>query len=313
MKFSTTLSSLVFCSFLTLPAIASSKENPQQNAGRPQTGWSTIVRGGAVYQFDSDLDEGGSYSSSRFNIEVGQNYAWSRRNTATLALGYSYDGYDFSDGEPGGIAFKSPWKNIHTLSIGSPLRKGIGDKWTVFLIPSLRSTGEPDADFSKTITGGGFTGVSYRFSDRLTIGPGIGAFTQFEESTTVFPVLIINWKITDKFSLETGGGLAETLGPGLTLSYRMNPKLRLAVGGRYEKLRFRLDKDGSEPDGIGEDSSFPIFSSCTYNINRKAAVSLVGGVETGGELKLENSKGHTILEESYDHGIFSGITFRMRL
>ncbi len=147
----------------------------------------------------------------------------------------------------------------------------------------------------------------------MTIGPGIGAFTQLEESATVFPVLIINWKITDKFSLDTGGGLAATLGPGLTLSYRATPKLRIAVGGRYEKIRFRLDKDGSDPDGIGEDSSFPIFASCTYNINRKATVSLVGGVETGGELKLENSKGHTILEESYDPGIFSGITFRMRL
>lgn len=155
MKFSTTLSSLILCSILTLPAIISSQENPQQGSDRSQTGWSNIVRGGAVYQFDSDLDEGGSYSSSRFNIEVGQNYAWSRRDTVTLALGYSYDGYEFSDGEPGGIAFQSSWEDIHTLSISSPLRKGIGDKWTAFLIPSLRSTGESGADFSKTITGGG--------------------------------------------------------------------------------------------------------------------------------------------------------------
>ena len=312
MKFFTTLSSLIFFSFLTLPTIAGSNENPQQNAESSPTGWSSIVRGGAVYQFDSDLDEGGSFSSSRFNIEVGQNYAWSRRDTVTLTLGYSYDAYDFSDGEPDGIASGSPWEDIHTLSISSPLRMGIGDKWTAFLIPSLRSTGESGADFSKTITGGGFTGVSYRFSDRLTIGPGIGAFTQLEDSATVFPVLIINWKITDKFTLETGGGQAATLGPGLTLSYRPTPKLRIAVGGRFEKLRFRLEKDGTVADGIGEDSSFPIFASCTYNINRKAVVSLVGGVETGGELRLEDSTGQAILEESYDPGIFSGMTFRMR-
>lgn len=313
MKFATSLSSLLISFFLALPPVASSKENPQHTTGRPQAGWSTSVRGGAVYQFDSDLDEGGNYSSSRLNIEVGQTYSWSRRNTATLSLGYSHDAYGFSGGEPGGIAFGAPWEDIHTLSISSPLRKGIGEKWTAFLIPSLRSTGESGADFSNTITGGGFTGVSYRLSDRLTIGPGIGAFTQLEDSATVFPVLIINWKISDKFSLETGRGLAATLGPGLTLSYRATPKLRIAIGGRYEKLRFRLDKDGTVADGIGEDSSFPIFASCTYNINSKAAVSLVGGVETGGELKLEDSKGNSILEESYDSGIFSGITFRMRL
>ncbi len=312
MKFTTTLLVLITCSLLTLPIIASGNENSQKNTGRSQTGWSTIVRGGGVYQFDTDLDEGGSYSSSRYNIEVGQNYAWSRRDTASLSLSYSYDGYDFSGGAPDGIAFGSAWEDIHTLSISSPLRMGIGEKWTAFLIPALRSTGESGADFSKTITGGGFTGVSYRFSDRLTIGPGIGTFSQLEDSATVFPVLIINWKITDKLSLETGGGQAATLGPGLTLSYRPNPKLRIAVGGRYEKLRFRLDKDGTVADGIGEDSSFPIFASCTYNINPKAVVSIVGGVETGGELKLENNSGNSILEESYDPGIFSGVTFRMR-
>ncbi|MBM9520903.1 hypothetical protein JWG39_13875 [Desulforhopalus vacuolatus] len=308
-----TLSNLIFCSFLLLPAIASSQEKPQQNTGRPQTGWSTLVRGGAVYQFDSDLDDGGSYSSSRVNIEVGQNYAWSRRDTASFVLGYSYDVYDFSDGESGGIAFESPWEDIHTLSISSPLRKGIGERWTAFLIPSLRSTGESGADFSKTITGGGLTGVSCRFGDRLTIGPGIGVFTQIEDSATLFPVLIIHWKITDQLSLETGRGLAATLGPGLTLNYLATPSLRLAVGGRYEKLRFRLDKDGSVVNGIGEDSSFPLFASCSCNISPRAVISVMAGVETGGNVTLENSQGHSILEESYDSGIFSGITFRVRL
>jgi hypothetical protein len=313
MRRASTLSNLIFCSFLLLPAIASSQEKPQQYTGRPQTGWSTLVRGGAVYQFDSDLDDGGSYSSSRFNIEVGQNYAWSRRDTASFAFSWSYDVYDFSDGESGAAAFGSPWEDIHTLSISSPLRKGIGEKWTAFLIPSLRSTGESGADFNKTLTGGGLTGISYRFGDRLTIGPGIGVFTQIEDSATLFPVLIVNWKITDQLSLETGRGLAATLGPGLTLNYLATPDLRLAVGGRYEKLRFRLDKNGSVASGIGEDSSFPIFASCSYNISRKAVVSLMGGVETGGNLKLENSEGHSILEESYDSGIFSGITFNVRL
>ncbi|MCK9175898.1 MAG: hypothetical protein M0O96_11550 [Desulforhopalus sp.] len=245
-------------------------------------------------------------------MEAGQNYAWSRRDSASFALDYSYDAYDFSDGESGGI-LGSPWEDIHTLSISSPLRKGIGERWTAFLIPSLRSTGESGADFSKTLTGGGLTGVSCRFGDRLTIGPGLGVFTQLEDSATVFPVLIVNWKITDQFSLETGRGLAATLGPGLTLSYLATPNLRLAVGGRYEKLRFRLDKTGSAGSGIGEDSSFPIFASCSYNITPKAVVSLMGGVETGGKLKLENNRGYSICEETYDSGILSGIAFSVRL
>lgn len=313
MKFLATCSSLILSSFLLFPVIASGEDTAQRPQGGGQSTWSTVTRGGAVYQFDTDLDEGGSYTSGRYNIEVGQNYGWSRRDTATLSFSYTLDSYDFSGGNPGGIAFNDPWENIHTFSISTPLRKGIGDNWTAFLIPSIRSAGESGANFSETITGGGFTGVSYKFSDSLTIGPGLGVFSQLEESATIFPVLIIKWDITDKLSLDTGRGLAASLGPGLTLSYRANPKLRLGVGGRYEKLRFRLDEDGSVESGIGEDSSFPVFATCTYSVNRKSSFSFVAGLETGGELKVEDSDGSTIIEESSDPGVFAGLTFNMRL
>lgn len=312
MKFLAICSGLILSSCLLSPTIAMSSDNAGRPQGAPQSPWSTVVRGGAVYQFDTDLDEGGSYTSGRYNIQVGQNYGWSRRDTATLAFSYTLDSYDFSAGNPDGIAFNSPWENIHTFSISTPLRKGIGDNWTAFLIPSIRSAGESGADFSETITGGGFTGFSYKFSDSLTIGPGLGVFSQLEDSATIFPVLIIKWDITEKLSLDTGRGLAATQGPGLTLSYKATPKLRLGVGGRYEKLRFRLDEDGSVESGVGEDSSIPVFASCTYSVNRKSSLSFVAGLETNGELKVEDSKGRTIIEEESDSGVFAGLTFNMR-
>jgi len=64
---------------------------------------------------------------------VGQNYAWTRRDTATLALSYSLDSYDFSDGQSDGIAYGAPWEKIHTLSISNPLRKGIIVKMLKFV------------------------------------------------------------------------------------------------------------------------------------------------------------------------------------
>ncbi len=86
MKFLPAFSSLIISSFFVLPVVAKSKDDTQQSTGRPQTGWSSAVRGGAVYQFDTDLDKGGSYSSGRYNVKVGKSYAWTRRDTATLAL-----------------------------------------------------------------------------------------------------------------------------------------------------------------------------------------------------------------------------------
>jgi hypothetical protein len=87
-------------------------------------------------------------------------------------------------------------------------------------LPHVRFTGEKEADFDNALTGGGFAGFFYRYGDRLTIGPGIGVLTQLEDSPRVIPILIINWKITDTLSLNTGRGIGATLGPGLTFDWR---------------------------------------------------------------------------------------------
>jgi hypothetical protein len=273
-------------------------------------GWGSFVRGGAVYQFDTDLDDGGSYNTTRLTIQAGSGYSWDPQTNVSFSLGYSYDGYDFSGN--GGFVSLTPWEDIHTISFGVPMRFGMDDHWTVFLIPSIRSTGESGANFDETVTGGVLGGFSYRFNDRLTIGPGIGVISQLEESATVIPIVIVDWKITDKWSLDTGRGLGATLGPGLTLNYQPNRMWQFGVGGRYGKLRFRLEEKGTTGGGVGEDSSFPLFASCTYNANPKTNISLVGGLELAGELKLEDKDGRAVKEESYDTGIFLGLTFNTR-
>jgi len=297
---------------LSGPISALAQDEPEKRfAGPPAAGWSSFARGGAVYQFDTELDSGMEFSSSRFNIEAGAGYSWTRRNTVGLALSLSLDDYSFSSGsaESGSI---NPWDDIQTISLSLPVRWGVSEDWSSFFIPSVGSTGESGADFSDSVTGGFLGGFAYRFGDTLTIGPGIGVVSQLEDDATIFPILIIDWKITERLSLETGRGLAATLGPGLTLNYRVTPKWNLAVGGRYEKLRFRLDSEGEEADGIGEDSSFPLFASVTHRFNPKASVSLVGGLELEGELRQEDKDGNKIASESYDTATFLGLTFNVR-
>ncbi len=113
----------------------------------------------------------------------------------------------------------------------------------------------------------GYSYDGYDFSGNT----GFGSLNPWED----IPIIIINWKITDKWSLDNGRGLDATLGPGLTLNYQPNRMWLFGIGGRYEKLRFRLDKNGATGDGVGEDSSFPIFVSSTYNVNPKSNISLV--------------------------------------
>jgi hypothetical protein len=78
-------------------------------------------------------------------------------------------------------------------------------------------------------------------------------------------------------------------------------------------LRFRLDDQGLQPDGVGEDRSFPIFAGIHYTHSRRFQVSLVGGVEVGGKLSLYDKNGNEIVEESYDAAPFIGLAFSLRL
>jgi hypothetical protein len=290
------------------------QEYPDKSGAQdiPDSKWSTFIRGGYVYQSDTDMDNNnGSFTAGRFFVQPGVMYSPNHTRSYSLAFGYGYDGYDFT-GETGFGALR-PWDDIHSIRLSTPIRFSKGQNWSFFILPTLRVTGESGADFKDSLTGGGFAGFSYRFNERLTIGPGIGFITQIEDDASIFPVLIINWKITDTLSLETGRGLGATLGPGITLNWRMTEQWHFALGGRYEKLRFRLDEKATTPSGIGQDTSFPLFGGITYNINPSARVSLIGGLETSGELQLEDHDGNVLDQQDYESVPFLGFSFYFRM
>jgi len=302
------VASLVFPAF---PSICDAREAWEgDRMQRPEPGWSTFLRGGCAYQFDTDTDDGGSFNAERFVVQGGVTYAPDYRRSVSFALGYGFDGYDFSGDR--GFAALEPWKNIHSYRVGMPVRWGLDKAWTVFVIPSLRFVAESGGELEDAMRGGGFAGISYRFGERLTIGPGIGVMSEIEDSATVFPVLIIKWKITDRLTLETGRGLGATLGPGLVLKWEASDKWAVSLGGRYDKLRFRLDDEGMAPNGVGQDRAFPIFCGVSYNFSQHSQISLLGGVDLGGELRLEDEQGGLIVEEDYEPVPFAGMAFSFR-
>lgn len=273
--------------------------------------FSSFIRGGYVYQLETDIDNGGgNFSAHRFFIQPGITYAPDRTRSFSLVLGYGYDGYEFKG--KNGFGLLRPWDDIHSLRLSAPVRFTKGRDWSIFLVPTLRITGEKDSDFNDSLTVGGFAGVSYRFSKRFSIGPGLGIISQIEDDASVFPVLIINWKITDTLSLETGRGFGATLGPGITLKWQITEKWNFALGGRYEKLRFRLNDKAPTPDGIGQDESFPVYGGITYNFSPSALITLVGGIETSGELQLEDKHGNVIEQKKYESAPFFGLSFSNR-
>jgi hypothetical protein len=282
------LALVAYC-YAGAPLAANGSSETDRSNGRSP--WSPFARGGYVHQFDSDLDGGGTFDVDGFFLQGGVSYSMGPRRRVSFSVGAGNDRYDFSDDF--GFAEK-PWDRIDQLRLSVPVTWAFDEQWTLFAVPTLRFYGESGASTGDSATGGALAGVSYRFSDTLTIGPGLGVLSQLEDSASVFPILIVDWKITDRISLETGRGLGATRGPGLNLDYRLSDSWSFGLGARYESLRFRLDDKGAAPGGVGEDSSIPVYLIATYSRGRDLQVSAIAGVDLNGELRLEDSEGRRL-------------------
>ena len=155
-------------------------------------------------------------------------------------------------------------------------------------------------------------GFSWKFSDTLSIGPGMGWFSDLGDESNVFPIILVDWKITEALSLSTGRGLAASQGPGLTLNYTMNPKLTLGLTARYERTRFALEERQGRSAEVGEDSSTPLLLVATYSPWPMTSMTALAGVELGGSMALEDGKGREIADTDVDTAVVVGFSFQSR-
>ncbi|MDA7510300.1 TonB-dependent receptor [Verrucomicrobia bacterium] len=280
---------------------------PPMGAGK---GWFSRYEGGMVHQLKTELDGGGDFEVNRFVSRVSVGYRSDYLNSTALSIGYSRDAYDFSGST--GFATSDPWGEINTMSVGLPIRRSIGDKWMLFAVPSARLLAEDHADLNDSLVGGGIAGVSYEVNPRLKLGPGLGALTQLEDGASYFPIVIVDWKISEKLKLETGRGLGASQGPGLLLTYSWSDSWSFLAGGRYERLRFRLNRNGATPNGVGEDSGVSAYLGARYTLGERGVLTLFGGADVLGEFQIYDSSGNEIGSRDYKAAPFLGVSTSLR-
>ena len=273
--------------------------------------WFFKIDGGGVHQSEADLsDSTGGFSMDRWFFSGGVDYAWSRRDSVGISIGGGQSNYDFVD--ESGFGGGEPWNKIDEMRVSLNGRFGFGETGSIFIIPTLRFNGEKDASSSDSRTWGLFAAATWRVGDSLTIGPGIGIFSRLESGTKVFPILAIDWDISDRWNLSTGRGLASSQGPGLTLSYKLNDDWSFGFAGRYENQEFRLDDEGPAAGGVGRDKSMPLVFMANLSPNKKLKLSAFAGLALGGELRIKDSMDVTVDESDYDAALLVGLTFEYR-
>lgn len=268
--------------------------------------WVPSLDLGYLHQLDSDADLGGSFSVDRANLNLGLTRVYGPGKMAGVSIGFGYHDYHFEN------MAVNPWNEMQSLSLAFPVRWSLDKRWSLFFLPSARANFETGADLSDSVTGGLLAGVSYQFSDRLSIGPGLGMSSELEDSFNIFPILLIKWEISDELVLQTGRGLGASQGPGLTLSWQAAEKWELSLGARYERLRFRLDDNGANPNGVGEEKGLPVYLGATYQISEDSEISLYAGLKFAGSLEVDNASGDSIYKSDHDAAPFVGLSWNAK-
>lgn len=259
------------------------------------------VQGGA------DLSGGGDVATSRSFVGVSALNRIDSGLSVGFSLGYGWQAYDFG----GGAA--ALWGDVETLSLSLPVQARLGDRTTVFVAPTMRSARETGTGSSDGVTYGLFAGIGWEVSDRLRIGPALGAFRELEgDGIDAFPALFLDWEISDRWTFSTGGGMAALRGPGLRLAYAASDALSLGLEARLERSAFRLDATGPAPGGIGEDRSVPVVLTLDYAPNPGLALSAFAGVALDGELELRDTAGAVVSQQTYDTAPVAGLSLRLR-
>ncbi len=290
--------------FLMAASFAAGQTNEAPRFSFPR--WGPSIKAGSVYNFTTDIEGGGSFAVNRYFVEAGLARLWRFDRMVSVSAGYGQDDYRFS-----GLG-TDPWNNIDNFRVGLFARWALDEQWVLFAGPSVRSYGEAGTDLDDALVGTFFGGASYRFSDRLTLGPGFMVAGQIEDSTRYFPVLLVNWNLTEKLSLETGGGFAATAGPGLSMVYDFSKHWKFAVTARYEKKRFRLNGTGFAKNGVGEDRNVPIIGNIGYFFYPGGHVSAVIGYDFAGKISAEGADGLKLYENDYDSSLMAGLVTSFR-
>lgn len=262
------------------------------------------VSAASSYQFKSDVNSGGDVSVSRYFLMIGGSAPISDKVGLGFHLTYDLEDYNFSTLKD--FAVPNPWNKIDRVGLDTRLAYKVTEKWNLSIGPVVQYAGERGADFGDSLMYGGIISASYRANSDLVVGFGAGVFYRLEE-TRVFPSLFLSWQITDQLRLGNSYRLGPTGPAGLELTYLIDKSWEAGLGGGYRSSRFRLDKDGPVPNGIGENDSWPVYARLSRKFGQKLNIDLYGGAAFGGKLRLEDSSGHEISSVSYNTAPLVGL------
>ena len=255
------------------------------------------------------MNAGGDMSIHRLGFKFGAIRGLDGGSSIGGGLSYTMLGYRF-EGVPALGGF-NPWEDIDQLQLSLQYRYAIDRKSSLFLMPSVTSSGESGASFSDSIEFGAIFGYTKTFSRELTLGIGGGAFYGLED-TSGFPVIFVYWQMADNWRLSNPFRPGPSGPAGLEIVYTGLTGWEIGFGGGYRVSRFALNDVGPAPNGFGQNEGAAMFVRASREFQSGGNLDLYVGTVVGGELELEDSGGRLLARTDYDPAVLFALAFTQR-
>ncbi len=131
--------------------------------------------------------------------------------------------------------------------------------------------------------------------------------SQIEDSVALMPIPQLDWRFADRWKLHVGLTNLGYTGVGPELSYSPAKSWQIALGASYQTRRYRLDDHSGISNGVGEETSAPIFTSLRWHPHPQATLDLFAGVAVAGHVRLENQTGDKVASSDYDPAPILGL------
>jgi hypothetical protein len=268
----------------------------------------TFVNAGSFFQPEAHAQGGGNVTVARYSLAAGSSLPVNDK--VAVRFGFSYDLDDYKFSRLSGFTAPNPWGQINRIGVSAGVMYRVSPVWSLFASPVVQYAGEEGADFGDSLLWGATMGALYKPGKTFAIGFGGGVFRRLE-GTSFFPAFIFSWNITDKLRLGNSFVTGPSGPAGLELAYALDSDWETAVGGGFRSYRFRLDRSGPVPDGIGQSDSWPLFARLSRKFGPHFRADIYGGAAFGGRLTLDNSHGHNIDHISYNTAPIAGFSLTM--
>ncbi len=251
-----------------------------------------------INQFNTTLNSGGNFGWSYASASLGLLNNISPVTTIGMSFRYETEFWNWSNMQAYNLGGKNPWGTIQSPGVSFVYSHKFDSDWKLNLIPTIESSAEQGAELGNSLTYGAIVNAAKQLSPTLNLGLGTGVFRQID-TNRIFPFIVVDWKITDRWNLNNPFPGGPAGGAGLELSYAVTPQFKVSGGAAYRSYRFRLSNSSAYAGGVGQNRFIPIFARFSYAFDRTTLLDLYTIANVGGSVSAIDTSGNTVLSTNY--------------